>query len=156
MSQPQPRVLSVPERGEILRQVVDAKVTSQRGVYGRVDSTGHIFVRTHGPLVRVWGDTWAEVALGNWLTHPAVIAKDFVFTTLTCGLYMWWWLFQTFKKPPLYLLSIDEYGHEHWSQHEISQGQKILRYVLLAVPVLVTLWFIYGLSTVDEVPSRYR
>lgn len=62
-----------------------------------------------------------------------------IFSILTCGLYLPWWFYRTFKKPPLYTLSIDEHGYEHWEQHEISQAQKIQRWVLLVVLV----WWVW-------------
>ena len=152
MNQPQPRVLSVPERGQILRQVVKTKVTDHRDRIIWIDGYGNISTRTHGPLVRQWGDTWADVAMNNWPTHPAVIVKDFIFTSLTCGLYYWWWLFTTFRTPPLFTISIDEYGYEHWTQNEISAGQKSLRWILLGALALVILLFVGGLFKADEVP----
>jgi hypothetical protein len=135
-AQSKPRKLSEPERSQILRDVVATKVTSQGGVFGQVSSSGMISMRRTGPFVREWGATSAEVAFGNWLTHPAVIVLNTMSSLFTCGLYLPWWFFRTFKKPPLSTLSIDEYGHEHWEQHAISQGQKILRVVLLVVMVL--------------------
>lgn len=154
---PRPRLLSEAERNEILRSVVYSKVTSQQRQYGHYDAWGTFqFQRWTGPGVLAWGDTWAEVFTGNWTTHGAVIVRDLVFTTLTCGLYLPFWFFRTFKKPPLYRISIDEYGYESWTQHDVSQGQKVVRWVLLAVMVLVALWFMWGIVTYgDSTQSHY-
>jgi hypothetical protein len=135
MTQPQPRVLSEPERSEILRQVIATKVNSQGGLYGHVGAGGIVTARRTGPFVRKWGNTWAEVAFGNWRTHPAVIALHVLFSIMTCGFYLPRWFYRKFKKPPIQTLSIDEHGYEHWVQHEISQGQNIQRWVLLVVLV---------------------
>lgn len=153
----EPRLLSEPERSQILRQVVNVKINSQSGTDTTVETTGSVFntgqgfnpmratstvtSRSTGPRVLKWGDTWAIVGFGNWLTHPAKIGIDALFSVLTCGLYLPWWFYCTFKKPPLYTLAIDEYGRESWTQHEIPPGQRVLRWVVLGVLVVWTfLW----------------
>jgi hypothetical protein len=53
-----PRVLAEYARTQILRQVVNAKVTSQGGTVGTVDTvTGRVTARRNGPFVRQWGST---------------------------------------------------------------------------------------------------
>lgn len=85
-----PRLLSEVERSQILRQVIDTKVISQQGTATQVNTTGYVTYlggmvnpvsttssvtsRRTGPFVKQWGTTWAVVAFGNWLWHPAVIA----------------------------------------------------------------------------------
>jgi len=129
----QPR-LGDAERNQILRQVVDSKVIGQQGIYGRVDNvTGRVSMRRTGPGVREWGDTWAEIYTDNWLTHPALVVAHVLVAVCTCGFYLPWWFYRTFKKPPLYRISIDEYGYERWTQHDISLAQKVQRYVVLVV-----------------------
>jgi hypothetical protein len=137
--QSQPRVLTELERSQILRQVVDTKVLGQGGLYGHIGPGGTVTARRIGPDIRKWGNTWAEVFYGNWLTHPGVIVLNVVLSIVSCGLYLPYWIYRTFKKPPLYTLSIDEYGREHWVQHEITQAQKIQRWVVLAV----LLWWVW-------------
>lgn len=147
-----PRVLSEVERSQILRQVIDTKVISQQGTATQINTTGYVTnvggmvnpvsatssvtSRRTGPFVKQWGTTWAVVAYGNWLWHPAVIVMRAMVSFFTCGLYLPWWFYLTFKKPPLYTLAINEFGYESWMQHPIPQAQLILRYVLLAALVL--------------------
>lgn len=82
----EPRLLSEPERSQILRQVVNVKINSQSGTDTTVETTGSVFntgqgfnpmratstvtSRSTGPRVLKWGNTWATVGFGNWCPWP--------------------------------------------------------------------------------------
>ncbi|OCB31421.1 hypothetical protein A5675_26510 [Mycobacterium malmoense] len=159
-------MLSEVERSQILRQVIDTKVNSQAGTITEIHTTGSVLntggfsspmsatstvtSRRTGPRVLTWGNTWAIVGFGNWLTHPAVIALGALLSIFTCGLYLPWWFYRTFKKPPLYTLVIDEYGRESWTQHEIPRGQRVLRWVLLGVLIVWAIMALDVLGTLGQ------
>lgn len=133
-----PHVLAEYERTQILRQVVAAKVHSQ--TKRETTATGAIATwssRPTFPCVRKWGTTWAEVAWADWVTNPSMIVTSVVMSVLTCGLYLPWWFVRTLKKPPLSLVSIDEYGQESWTSHRISIGQRVLTGVIF---ILILCW----------------
>lgn len=150
MTTPHPQVLSIPQRNYILRQYVDTEMRNNESVTGQVSSTGRITLQKKGPHVTAWGDTWADVAYGWRPTDPRVILVNVLLTSLCCGLWLPFWFFPLFKKPPEYRLSIDEYGYQHSIQHEISRGQKTLRWVLIAVIVLIGLLIIWVMGSIPE------
>lgn len=132
--------LSEAERNQILNTTI-ASLMAESGYRGTVNtSTGRVTLRRTGPAVTNRGSTWAEVEYQPPLTQPALIGLYVMFTMFTCGLFLPWWFYRTFKPPKVWTLSIDESGDQGWTQHEISQGQRILRWVLL-VPIVAFLAF---------------
>jgi hypothetical protein len=59
-------------------------------------------------------------------------------------------LFQTFKKPRIHTVVVDEYGNYTWTQIEIPQVQKVERYILLAVMVIWSLMAFRFLALIGE------
>ncbi|MFI5506860.1 hypothetical protein ACIA48_05270 [Mycobacterium sp. NPDC051804] len=150
--------LSEAERSHILASEI---ASLPGGLYGTVDHvSGNISIRNSGPVVTKRGRTWAEVTYDTPLTHPAYIMLQILFSVLTCGLYIPWWFYKTFKRPGVWTLSIDEDGAADWTQHEITGGQRVQRYLLLAVLIAFLAFWVVGivgyLAGVEVDPADYR
>lgn len=142
MTQEGYRVLTEAERGYVLRQVVEDQVNAKQqtimvthttgyvGMTGGMTATSVSTPQTTGPKVMQWGNTWASVAFGNWVTHPAVFMLYTLVSVFTCGFFLPFFFYKTFKRPPLYLLSIDEYGRATWTQRETPKAQIVIRWVV--------------------------
>jgi hypothetical protein len=125
------RVLTPRERWQVTTDLI-AEKTRPTSMIGQIGANGRIFLRAQGPKLLKRGDYWAEIAYNNWLTHPAVIFLHFMYCVVTCGLYSMYWFVQTFKKPPIWLFQVDQYGGWTSTQQEIPRGQKVIRYILVA------------------------
>jgi hypothetical protein len=139
------RRLTEQERRNILDRVVKEelkKVVATEGSYGG----GSIFIRNWHPTVYKRGTTWAQVAHRMWVWHPAIIFIYSIFSFISCGLWSWYWLYATFKKPRIYTVTVDEYGNDNWTQMEIPQVQKVERYILIGAMVL---WALVVFRTLD-------
>jgi hypothetical protein len=123
----QPRRLTEAERNQILDLALASRIRTVIVYTGGRISGG-------GPQVRR-STTSAEIMYATPMTHPGVIVIDIFLTILFCGLYLPVWLYRTFRKPNVYTLSIDEYGNQHYWQDDVTQGQRVLRYVLM-VPIV--------------------
>jgi hypothetical protein len=146
------RPLTEHERSNILNGVLKEELNKTVAYTGST-SGNFTVLRPWHPTLRKRGTTWAEVAREAWLWDPKIIFVYSLFTFVTCGLYGWFWLYQTFKKPKIYTVVVDEYGNYRWTQNPIPRVQKVERYILLAVMALFALWVI-GIMTGSDIAWR--
>ena len=131
MSTEQFRVLSVQERWQATNDLVKEK-TAPTGGTGTIGANGRFVFRQTGPILMHRQDFSADIAFNNWEWHPAMIMLRFLLSVFSCGLYSWWWLYKTFKKPPIYHFEVDQYGFWTSTQWEIPKAQIMVRYGLYA------------------------
>jgi hypothetical protein len=135
------RSLSDAERAQILTQELGF-LTRPTGMRGTVGPGGSVNLAPTGPRIKERG-RFSAVYWTSDYTHPIYIALCLLSTAFTCGLYLpfWWWGLR--KKPNVYTVAVDEHGNITQTQHEISQAQRILRWVVLAA---MAMWFLVALK----------
>lgn len=138
------RPLTEHERSNILNRVLNEKLNTPTTTHTVPGPGGNrVWVPYGYPRLRKRGTTWAEVGHDKWpIWHPRKIFAFSMMTLLTCGLWGFFWLYQTFKKPAIYTVVVDEYGNYRWTQNPIPRVQKVERYILLAVMGFFALWVI--------------
>jgi hypothetical protein len=131
-----PGRLTEAERNQILNGAITALTG---GVVVGTDAYGNPFARRTGPHIRRQGTTWAEIWYEGPWTHPGLILLHAILAVLTCGLYLPWWFYKTFKKPGVYTLAIDEYGNQSRTQATIGVAQRV-QCVIVGIVMIWWLW----------------
>jgi hypothetical protein len=142
--------LSDAERNQILDQAIAARLGGG-GYVGSVDASGQVSLRRTGPVVWKRSRTWAEIWSTNPMTHWTGAAMNVMASLLTCGLFLPFWFWSSFKAPKNNgVLAVDEHGNQSWTPNGITSAQKIIRWVVF---VVMLVWFSTALYVIGEINS---
>ncbi|BBZ43692.1 hypothetical protein MPRM_09730 [Mycobacterium parmense] len=146
---PAPDQLPAHERERLLSEELD-RLTRPTSFLGSVGAGGLVTLSARGPKVVERGRFKGVVSTGPDYNLVVANLAALVLTCISCGLYLpfWWWALR--KKPPVYTVSVDRQGEISSVQHEITQRQRIIKWVVMALLVAYVCTVLYIIGEVNS------